>query len=114
MDETEIAQNLLSKHDLHDLLSMQELLKTEVKPCIEKHALISKYRERLWFQKAMRMTPEQLKAEYQTLAKIIEGIEGDITDIRRKVYMHSVATEALHKSKKPFVHGLELIQQSLF
>lgn len=76
------------------------------------HSLISKYHERLWFQRMRRQTVEELLDRYRWLAYMLYSLESSINDYQEQIWAHHRAVEELHKSMDPF-KGVDLSQHPL-
>ncbi|MBN8856176.1 MAG: hypothetical protein BGO55_08405 [Sphingobacteriales bacterium 50-39] len=80
--------------------------------------LIGKYHERLWFQRAFRMSQDELLERYRELAYHLTWAEKDIETNNWALYMHGVAVEQLHKDMTPFdkldMTQHRLVQKNLF
>lgn len=109
---------LMSEKQRKDVYYSMRILKEDIKRWTGEHALISKYRERLWFQRIMHQSKEELLGRYYFLAKMIEDTEASVANIERQLYLHNCAVEELHGSMKPFdglnMGSISLQQMKLF
>lgn len=112
------SKDLLNSHQLTRFIFQKDQAKKEWEKNNDMYNLISKYRERLTFQRSMMMTEEELLNEQFRLARVLDLYEKSIEEAERAIYKHRVAVEMLHKSNKPFegldMKNIELIQQQLF
>jgi len=112
------AKHLLSKQTLlnHTCYINQAKIELEKLEC--EHNLICRYHERLWFQRTMHQTKEELLYRHRRLASLIEGIEYDINESKRAIYLHNLAVEELANSMTPYnridLRTTQLVSQQLF
>lgn len=111
-------EDLISKETYKSLCWAVRDYTSELYKLTGEHSLISKYRERLWFQRVMRMTEGELTIRYMYLAKMILDIESEIDQCRRRIFLHDAAVEQLQGSMNPFA-GINfketpLVQRNLF
>lgn len=116
MDET--VKHLLSERRIRDNWYIIRDGEMELEPLTTEHMTISKYHERLWFQRLRDQTKEQLLERYYYLARTIDRIESSIEEAKRENYQHMVAVEELHNSmtglKNIDFGTTQLIQTTLF
>lgn len=90
----------------------------EYKKLEGEHNLISRYHERLYFQRLMHKTKEELLERYKWVAYIMESLQASIDEYRAMVCRHLVAVEELHTSMDPFkgvdLKEIPLVQLPMF
>lgn len=115
---SEISNSLLSKSKLTALMSANNEAKKELDKKDGLCEVISKYHQRLWFQRSMFMSENELINYQKILAFECERLELAIDEYKTAIYAHYNATELLHKSMRPFDHitiqNTELTQIALF
>jgi len=115
---SEISNNLLSKSKLTGYCFAKNEAEKELDKKDGLCLVISKYHQRLWFQRSMNMSESELINYQQRLAFECDRLEQALNEYKTAIYQHYNATELLHKSMKPFEHieirNTELTQINLF
>lgn len=115
---SDITNSLLSKSKLTSLFFVLKEAEKELDNKDGLVTIISKYHERLWFQRSMFMTEIELVNYQMQLAFECERLDAAISEYKTLLHGHYNATELLHKSMKPFDHidirNNELTQIQLF
>ena len=113
-----LQSSILKKKEQRLLFILLADAETSFKSKTEMHALISKYRNRRWFQQSMCSTLDELKYQYHHLAKDLDLLEQAIHEYKTLLYNHMHAVEAMHEQMTPYkgidINNLELSQSQLF
>jgi hypothetical protein len=109
---------LLSAKTVKDCLFAVADAKQQIERLSGIHSTISKYRNRLWFQKTMQKTEAELLQWYGKIAAEIEQYEDVININQQRLHMHYSAVEYLAKTnmglRKVNLKQVTLVQLNLF
>ena len=90
------AEHLLSHEQRKRYTYAIDEWKRQLQQATIEHEMISKYKDRMWFQQMRMQSRDKLMDRYNLLASLIEWLEHDISDYQGKLGRDYEAREQLY------------------